>query len=619
MRRIALPGAVLLALLVVFLIGWVTQPAPARTVVQGGQSADVGSIARSCPPLAAGTAAGGITMIALPPRAADGASAAAPAAATSAGDATFRAIVAAPVASDGPASGQAAPSGTTSPSGAASSSSTATPSSTASPSRKPSASAETGTKTTEPSVRAPGMVETLQVSGGDGAAVAATGRMAEGFEAEQSDASGTGLVSCTHPGSDMWFAGAGQSDGATQTRLYLMNTGNVAASVNVTILTDTGQQNGLSNAITVAPGQFVTENVAPFMSGSQALALHVQTTAGQVAASVWQGGASGGAWLPQAAAPATTLVIPGLTVASSAAKLFVVVPGSTDAQVKVVAYTPAGAVPQFPSAPVDASAGAATPVSLNSLGAAAAGLRLTSNVPIVAGVLVPGTGMGAFTTAVPPVTEQGVVAGNPSARGVTVGLLLTAPSAAARASISVIGPDGTVTTPPGGGSVTIAAGHTLAVAVPRPAGTREPFAIVVTPQAGSGPLYAVRAVTSGTGGLSAPVTSLLPVPSALASIDLPPAENSYTAVMPLPPRGGSASWCDEAGFVGQHDGLDTVTEAELGQYPPDVDLDRAFGEVQLGGDLAVGPPGGELGEHGSFPVGELAEHRVAVLLLARVG
>jgi hypothetical protein len=346
-------------------------------------------------------------------------------------------------------------------------------------------------------------------------------------------------VSCTHPGSDMWFAGTGQSDGATQTRLYLMNTGNVAASVNVTILTDTGQQNGLGSAITVAPGQFVSENVAPFMSGSQALALHVQATAGQVAASVWQGGASGGAWLPQAAAPATTLVIPGLTVASSAAKLFVVVPGSTDAQVKVVAYTPAGAVPQFPSAPVDASAGAATPVSLNSLGAAAAGLKLTSNVPIVAGVLVPGTGMGAFTTAVPPVTEQGVVAGNPAARGVTVGLLLTAPSAAARASISVIGPDGAVTTPQGGGSVTIAAGHTLAVAVPRPAGTRESFAIVVTPQAGSGPLYAVRAVTSGTGGMSAPVISLLPVPSALASINLPPAENSYSAVMPLPPRRAS--------------------------------------------------------------------------------
>jgi len=550
MRRFVLPGAVVLALLTVFLIARVTQPGPARVAVQGGQSAAVGAVTRSCPPSAAGTAAGQITMIALPPRAADGTAASARlTAVTPAGDATLRAVVAAPAASGGTtsggtASGKAAPTGTASPANsaspasAASTADTASPSGPASPSGaasssgKPSTSAGAGTKTTEPSVTALGIVKTLSLPGGEGAAVAATGRMAEGFEAEQSDASGTGLVSCSHPGSDMWFAGTGESDGATQTRLYLMNTGNVAASVDVTILTDTGQQNGLNNAITVAPGQFVAENVAPFIAGSQALALHVQATAGQVAASVWQGGAAGGAWLPQAAAPATTLVIPGLTVASSAAKLFIVVPGSTDAQVNVLAYTPAGAVPQFPAAPVDASAGAATPVALNSLGAAAAGLKLTSNVPIVAGVLIPGAGMGAFTTAVPPVTEQGVVAGNPASRGVTVGLLLTAPSATARASISVISADGTVTTPQVGGSVTVAAGHTLGVAVPRPAGGRDPFAIVVTPEAGSGPLYAVRVVTSGTGGMSAPVTSLLPVPSALASIELPPAENSYSAVMP---------------------------------------------------------------------------------------
>jgi hypothetical protein len=71
------------------------------------------------------------------------------------------------------------------------------------------------------------------------------------------------------------------------------------------------------------------------------------------------------------------------------------------------------------------------------------------------------------------------------------------------------------------------------VAVPRPpTGVRQPFAIVITPKPGSGPLYAVRVVTSGTGGLSAPVSSLLPVSSAVTSIMLPPAQNSYTAVLP---------------------------------------------------------------------------------------
>jgi hypothetical protein len=498
-RRLALPGAVLLALAVVFAIAWVTRPGASQGAVRGGQGAAVTSITRSCPPSAPGLAAARISMIALPARGAGAGSAASSGAArpasAPAGRATFSAVLAAPAAAGGKASAKT-------------------------------------TGTAPVTVSTAGTVTTVTAPGGGGTAVAATGRMAEGFEAEQADASGTGLVSCTHPGADMWFVGTGQAAGATEVRLYLMNTGNLTASADVTILTDTGEASGLRTAITVAPNQSVAENITPYVQGSQALALHVQANTGQVAASVWEGGKGGGAWLPRANAPATSLVIPGLTVASSAARLFVVVPGATDAQLKVVAYTPAGAVTQFPGSPVDASAGAATPLALNSLGAAAAGLKLTSNQPVVAGVLVPGTGIGSFTTAVPPITEQGVVAGNPATRGVTVGLLLTAPSAAARASISVIAADGSVMTPAGDQTVTVTARHTLAVAVPRPAGSRDPFAIVITPQPGSGPLYAVRVVTSGTGGLSAPLSSLLPVASAMTSIALPPAQDSYTAVLP---------------------------------------------------------------------------------------
>ena len=502
-RGLALPGAVLLALAVVFAIAWGTRPGASQATGPAGQDTAVTSITRSCPPSAPGSGAARISMVALP---AQGAGANAGPAST--GSASFSAVATAAAVGVGPSSAA----GETATAGSAGAKAKASP---------------PVTETT------PGAVATVTAPGNGGTAVAATGKMAEGFEAEQSDASGTGLVSCTHPGSDMWFVGTGQAAGASQVWLYLMNTGNLTASADVTIITDTGLQSGLSSAITIAPGQSVSENITKYVTGSQALALHVQTNTGQVAASAWEGNGSGGAWLPQANAPSTSVVIPGLTVASSAAKLFVVVPGSTDAQLKVVAYTPAGAVNQFPGSPVDASAGAATPLALNSLGASAAGLKLTSNQPILAGVLVPGTGIGSFTTGVAPITEQGVVAGNPATRGITVGLLLTAPSAAARASISVIGADGTVTTPVGDQSVAVAAGHTLAVAVSRPAdGSREPFAIVVTPQHGSGPLYAVRVVTSGAGGLSAPLTSLLPVSSAMTSITLPPAQDSYTAVLP---------------------------------------------------------------------------------------
>ena len=111
MRRLVLPGAVAVALLAVYLIAQMTQPGPARIAVQGGQSAAVASVNRSSPPVA-GTTAGRITMIALPPGATAGGAASAQGTAP-AGDARLRAVVAAPAASGGATSGPAANSGKT--------------------------------------------------------------------------------------------------------------------------------------------------------------------------------------------------------------------------------------------------------------------------------------------------------------------------------------------------------------------------------------------------------------------------------------------------------------------------------------------------------------------------
>jgi hypothetical protein len=502
-HRLALFGAVLLAVAAVAAFAWYGKPAAGRPAIAAGQVAAVTSVTRSCPPAAPGAGkTTRIAMIAVPSKApgAKNASAALTGAAT---------LSAVPAVSAPPAGKKSAKSA----------------------SAKRPTSAVKAAPAAPVTVSVPGAAITVAApSAGDaaGTALAATGQLAEGLEAEQANSAGMGLVSCSHPSADMWFVGSGEPD----VWLYLMNTGTLAASVNVNILTDTGQQTGLANAITVGPDKVIAENVSRFVRGAQAIAMEVQTSSGQIAASVWESGGTGsGAWLPQSAEPSTTLVIPGLTVASSAARLFVTVPGQADAHVKVVAYTPAGAFKQFATVPVEASAGATTPVTLSSLGASAAGLKLTSNVPIVAGVLVPGSGIGSFTTAVAPVTEQGVVAGNPAGAGLTVGLLLTAPGAAATASVSVVSADGTVTSPANLTDLTVGAGRTLAVSVPRPPG-RKPFAIVLTPSADSGPLYAARVVTTGSGGLSAPVLSLLPVPSALTEITLPPVQNSYTAVLP---------------------------------------------------------------------------------------
>ena len=533
-RRVGMLGVVLLVLGVVYAAAWRTQPAASRAAARaqaqaqaGPHAAAVTSVTRTCPPPGPDTGAAHIAMIAMPSQAQG-----AKAGQTPTGAVALNVVPAAP--------GQAAP-----VVGKKHPAATATPTqsgATSKPTSKPTSKASAGsTGTAQPvTVTVPGTPATVTAPGAalsGGTAVAATGQMAEGFEAEQATSSGMGTVSCTYPGSDMWFVGTGAAAGAPDIRLYLMNTGDLAASVSLTILTDAGLQNGPASAITVAPNQFVVQDMTQFVRGSGALALRVQTTSGQVAASVWEDGGSGGAWLPQAAAPSTELVIPGLTVASSAARLFITVPGANDARVKVVAFTAQGLFPQFGGVPVDAPAGATSSFPLTSLGASAAALELISNVPIAAGVLVPGEGIGSFTTAVAPVTQQGVVAGNPATKGLTVGLLLTAPGAAVRANITVIPSGGSVASATAGGAqqvATVQAGHTVAVTVQRPPGGRQPFAIVITPLAGSGPLYAARVVTTGTGGLSAPLLSLLPVPSALTAITLPPAQQSYSAILPEP-------------------------------------------------------------------------------------
>jgi hypothetical protein len=370
-----------------------------------------------------------------------------------------------------------------------------------------------------------------QAASRGGTAISATGKLAEGFEAEMATASGIGVVSCTHPGADMWFVGTGATAGATASELYLSNTGGLAATVDVALITDAGIQQGLSSAITVGPDEYQSVNLASYVRGSVVMAVHVQTTSGQVAAAVWQSGGSGGTWLPQAAEPSTRLVIPGLASASSAAHLFVVVPGSADAHVKVKALTSHGPFLPLGTDAEDAPAAASSSFALTSIGANDASLVLTSNVPITAGVAVPGSGIGQFSAAAAPITQQGVIAGNPAAGQGTVSLVLSAPVGAAAASIAVLpsATGGKASGPSSPQVVRVAAGDTVMVPVQAPKGG-QPFAIAVTPDPKSGPLYAARVVTQG--GSAGPVISILPVSSAPTEVALPPSRDSYTAILP---------------------------------------------------------------------------------------
>ena len=370
----------------------------------------------------------------------------------------------------------------------------------------------------------------------EGWSVSASGTMAQAMEAEVAQTSGLASVRCNEPGSDIWFVGPGQQNGAAQIQLDLMNIDSLAASVDVSVITDAGRaQAGNDTGITVPPHQTVTESLSSTGSGSSVVAIEVHTSIGRVVADVSEGSSHDGAsWLPSAAAPSTELVIPGVPPSGSAAGLFVAVPGTSSAKVSVLAITPQGHYRPFGSQAIDLPGESASYVALTPLGGTAAALEITSNVPVVAGVLVPGSGAGAFTAATAPISQQAIVAGNTTRSGLAASVVLSAPAGAARVRLTEIaqassgGTAGTGVT--GSQVVSVRAGRTLVAPVTTPRGARRgsAFAVVITPLAGSGPLYAARVETQGQDT----IVSILPAASALTTISLPPVRDSYDAISP---------------------------------------------------------------------------------------
>jgi len=361
-----------------------------------------------------------------------------------------------------------------------------------------------------------------------GWSVTASGAMAQALEAEEATSAGLASIRCGEPGSDIWFAGAGPQGGAAQVQLDLMNIDALPASVDVDVITDAGPvQAGGDTGITVPPHETVTESLSSLAAGSSVVAIQVRTSIGRVAADVSESSRGGTAsWLPSTAPPSTQLVIPGVPPSGRTAGLYIVVPGSANAQVSVLAITAQGHYHPFGTQTVDLPADSASYVPLTPLGGTAA-LELTANVPVTAAVLVPGSGLGAFTAATAPISEQAVVAGNTTGSGLSATMVLSAPAGPARVRLTAMAATSGATSSQ---VVTVPAGHTLTAPLTLPRGARHgsAFALVITPLAGSGPLYAARVETQGQDT----VVSIIPAISALTTITLPPVRDSYDAISP---------------------------------------------------------------------------------------
>jgi hypothetical protein len=371
---------------------------------------------------------------------------------------------------------------------------------------------------------ASGSVPTSSFRGG--VMIAATGSIARGLEVEQTGPDGLTSMRCGEPGTDFWFVGPGQNS-AANIQLYLMDTDSQPATAEVDIFSDSGPLLGSTDTGIAVPAHgVVVQSLSKLVHNSRVLALHVNTSVGRLVAAVRDTAktSSPGAWLPVAQAPAKNIVLPGLPGTPGTRTLYVVVPGVGNAQIKLTAVTGKGSYQPTGSSGIDLPGGSAVQVALPSLGGIPAAIKLSSNVPVTATMSVPGGEAGApgvMTAAVGPVQQQGVIAGN---SGGSVSVVLSAPQAAAQVRIGT--ETGAAATP--GDVVPVSAGKTVVVKVKAPAGAgQKGFAIVLTPLAGSGPVYAGRVVTSGT-----KVRALLPAVSSLSWVPLPPVHDKLTAALP---------------------------------------------------------------------------------------
>ena len=367
-----------------------------------------------------------------------------------------------------------------------------------------------------------------------GVVVRATGSMARGLEVEQVTSGGIPSARCESPRTDFWFVGPGLH-GLARIQLYLMNPGSQSADVNVEVSTDAGPLQGSTDTgIAVAPHAMVVQTLGTVLHGSRVLALHVRTSVGQVVAGVQESTSTGGggAWLPVAQSPATTVVLPGLPAAAGTRQLYVAVPGIKDAHLKLTAVTTKGSYQPTGGTGLDIPGGSAVSIALPSLSGVPSALKLSSNVPITASAMLSGGPSGApgvFTAAAPPVQEQGVVAYNKGGGGTDSQLVLSAPGRPVRAQITEISSSGAAGQPK---VVQIPSGHSVVAQLGKGGGSGHGsvFAVVVAPLPGSGLLYAGRVITSsGTGGR---VEALLPVPSALTLVPLPHVANAFITTVP---------------------------------------------------------------------------------------
>ncbi|MBO3745076.1 hypothetical protein J5X84_03280 [Streptosporangiaceae bacterium NEAU-GS5] len=332
----------------------------------------------------------------------------------------------------------------------------------------------------------------------------AAGDMAAGLEAAQTSratsGAGRGLAGtrCVEPGAAAWFVGPGPA--SADTTLYLDNIDEAPANVSIMLYAGEGPVlSDRGNGMVLRPGEHREVDLKTLAPSPLVMAVSITTATGRVTAAIKEEVTGGGVdWLPLAAEPAKTVVVPGIPAVAGRRELYVAVPGEEDTVVSVKAVLKDGSYALKNRESLDVPAGSTTTFDLSTgLTGQPASLVLTADRPIVAGLKITGTGAKpdvAFTAGAPPIDIGSVVADNRNSdKDHVTRLVLSAPFKAAKVRLQLLPRDGTPLPDPT--EVDLPAARTKEIKLTGPKGG---FGVLVLPEPGSGPVYGGRSLEEST-------------------------------------------------------------------------------------------------------------------------
>ncbi|MEV4092839.1 DUF5719 family protein [Streptosporangium saharense] len=327
--------------------------------------------------------------------------------------------------------------------------------------------------------------------------VSARASMAAGLEASQTRRETSGKhrglagVRCTEPAADTWLVGPGPA--AADVTLYLANPDLAQATVEITVYAGEGPVVADSgDVIVMEPGESRSIDLKEIAPSPLVMAVGIRTAAGRVtaAARAIMHGGKGVDWLPASAPPATRVVVPAVPGGGGDRQLLVASTAETDTLVEVRAITSDGTYALKGREVLEVPAESVATMDLSSAVAdRPSALVLTSETPILAGLVITGTGKKpdvAFTAGAAPINLGSVVADNHTGGDKGARLVLSAPETAGKVSVRVLPRKGEAPEP---FEVDIPAARTKQVSLPKVDG---PFGVLVLPVEGSGPVYGGR-------------------------------------------------------------------------------------------------------------------------------